>query len=87
MNQAGLAPCRRHARAIMPAAGVDVLVESAPLVPLACTQLSKEIQVLNAALYERFSSRSGADFANRVLSAMREQFGGHDEKKIRKKLR
>jgi 6-phosphogluconate dehydrogenase len=37
--------------------------------------------VLSAALYERFSSRAGADFANRVLSAMRKQFGGHDEKK------
>ena len=36
--------------------------------------------VLSAALYERFSSRGDADFANRVLSAMRKQFGGHDEK-------
>jgi 6-phosphogluconate dehydrogenase len=36
--------------------------------------------VLGAALFERFSSRDGADFANRVLSAMRKQFGGHDEK-------
>jgi 6-phosphogluconate dehydrogenase len=41
--------------------------------------------VLSAALYERFSSRGGADFANRVLSAMRKQFGGHDEKKTGKK--
>ena len=39
--------------------------------------------VLSAALYARFSSRDGADFANRVLSAMRKQFGGHDEKKRR----
>jgi 6-phosphogluconate dehydrogenase len=39
------------------------------------------VPVLSAALYERFSSRDGADFANRVLSAMRNQFGGHDEKK------
>jgi 6-phosphogluconate dehydrogenase len=37
--------------------------------------------VLSAALYERFSSRDGADFANRALSAMRRQFGGHVEKK------
>jgi 6-phosphogluconate dehydrogenase len=37
--------------------------------------------VLSAALYERFSSRSRADFANQVLSAMRWQFGGHSEKK------
>jgi 6-phosphogluconate dehydrogenase len=36
--------------------------------------------VLSAALYERFSSRGDADFANRMLSAMRKQFGGHDEK-------
>jgi 6-phosphogluconate dehydrogenase len=39
------------------------------------------VNVLSAALYARFSSRGGADFANRVLSAMRKQFGGHDEKK------
>jgi len=39
------------------------------------------VPVLSAALFERFSSRDGADFANRVLSAMRQQFGGHDEKK------
>ena len=36
--------------------------------------------VLTAALNERFSSRGGSDFSNRVLSAMRKQFGGHDEK-------
>src|ERR1041384_8209473 len=36
--------------------------------------------VLSAALYERFSSRGEADFANRVLSAMRREFGGHEEK-------
>ena len=36
--------------------------------------------VLSAALYERFASRGGADFANRVLSAMRQEFGGHVEK-------
>jgi 6-phosphogluconate dehydrogenase len=37
--------------------------------------------VLTASLYERFSSRGEADFADRVLSAMRKQFGGHHEKK------
>ena len=37
--------------------------------------------VLTAALYERFSSRGAADFANKVLSAMRYEFGGHVEKK------
>lgn len=37
--------------------------------------------VLTAALYERFSSRGQAEFANRILSAMRYEFGGHLEKK------
>lgn len=37
--------------------------------------------VLTASLYERFSSRGEADFADKVLSAMRKQFGGHHEKK------
>ena len=36
--------------------------------------------VLTAALYARFSSRGEADFQNKVLSAMRYQFGGHLEK-------
>jgi 6-phosphogluconate dehydrogenase len=36
--------------------------------------------VLSAALYARFSSRGEADFQNKVLSAMRYQFGGHVEK-------
>ena len=36
--------------------------------------------VLTAALYERFSSRGEADFADKLLSAMRFQFGGHLEK-------
>jgi 6-phosphogluconate dehydrogenase len=36
--------------------------------------------VLTTALYERFNSRGEADFANRLLSAMRYQFGGHVEK-------
>ncbi len=36
--------------------------------------------VLSTALYQRFSSRGESDFADRVLSAMRYQFGGHKEK-------
>jgi 6-phosphogluconate dehydrogenase len=36
--------------------------------------------VLTAALYERFSSRGEAEFAGKVLSAMRKEFGGHTEK-------
>ncbi len=38
--------------------------------------------VLTAALYERFASRGEAEFADRLLSAMRYQFGGHLEKGI-----
>jgi 6-phosphogluconate dehydrogenase len=36
--------------------------------------------VLSSALYERFSSRGEADFSDKVLSAMRHEFGGHVEK-------
>jgi 6-phosphogluconate dehydrogenase len=36
--------------------------------------------VLTTALYSRFASRDMDDFGNRLLSAMRKQFGGHDEK-------
>jgi 6-phosphogluconate dehydrogenase len=36
--------------------------------------------VLSAALYERFSSRGEDDFADKLLSALRFQFGGHKEK-------
>jgi 6-phosphogluconate dehydrogenase len=36
--------------------------------------------VLSAALYERFSSRGAADFQDKLLSAMRYEFGGHEEK-------
>jgi 6-phosphogluconate dehydrogenase len=37
--------------------------------------------VLSAALFERFSSRGEDDFADKVLSALRYEFGGHEEKK------
>ena len=36
--------------------------------------------VLSTALYERFSSRGEGDFAGKVLSALRFEFGGHHEK-------
>ena len=36
--------------------------------------------ILSAAVYQRFSSRGAADFADKVLSAMRHSFGGHVEK-------
>jgi 6-phosphogluconate dehydrogenase len=39
------------------------------------------VPVLSAALYERFTSRGDADFQDKLLSAMRFQFGGHLEKK------
>lgn len=38
------------------------------------------VPVLSAALYERFASRGEADFADKLLSAMRFEFGGHQEK-------
>jgi 6-phosphogluconate dehydrogenase len=37
--------------------------------------------VISAALYARFESRGNAEYANRLLSAMRFAFGGHLEKK------
>ena len=37
--------------------------------------------VLSAALYQRFSSHGEADFADKLLSAMRNAFGGHLERK------
>ena len=36
--------------------------------------------VLSSALFERFSSRGEDEFADKLLSAMRKQFGGHDQK-------
>src|SRR5207244_6469315 len=38
------------------------------------------VPVLSTALYERFSSRGEADFQDKLLSAMRFEFGGHLEK-------
>lgn len=39
--------------------------------------------VLSASLYSRFASRNNDEFANRVLSAMRYKFGGHNEKPVK----
>ncbi len=47
----------------------------------AAIEESAPAPVLSAALYQRFTSRGEADFANRVLSALRFEFGGHVEKK------
>jgi 6-phosphogluconate dehydrogenase len=38
--------------------------------------------VIATALFSRFESRGDADYADRLLSAMRKQFGGHDEKPV-----
>ena len=45
------------------------------------TDLGVPAHVITAALFERFSSRGEATYANRVLSAMRFAFGGHTEGK------
>jgi 6-phosphogluconate dehydrogenase len=39
------------------------------------------VPVISAALFGRFESRGDAEYADRLLSAMRKQFGGHEEKK------
>jgi len=46
----------------------------------AAVEESVPAPVLSAALFERFNSRGNAEFANRLLSAMRFEFGGHVEK-------
>jgi 6-phosphogluconate dehydrogenase len=48
---------------------------------LAAIESTAPAPVLTSALYERFTSRGEADFADKLLSAMRFQFGGHVEKK------
>ena len=47
---------------------------------IASVETGTPTPVLTAALFERFESRGDADFANRLLSAMRAEFGGHAEK-------
>jgi 6-phosphogluconate dehydrogenase len=48
---------------------------------LAAIDESVPAHVLASALYERFSSRGEADYADKLLSALRQQFGGHVEQK------
>jgi len=48
---------------------------------LAAVEEGVPCQVLSASLFERFGSRGAGDFAHRLLSAMRYEFGGHEEKK------
>ncbi|HEX9260159.1 MAG TPA: decarboxylating 6-phosphogluconate dehydrogenase [Acidimicrobiales bacterium] len=47
----------------------------------AAVDVGAPVHVLSAALFDRFESRDHAELTNRVLSAMRKQFGGHHEKK------
>ncbi len=47
---------------------------------IAAIETGTPAPLLTTALYERFNSRGEADFANKILSAMRFQFGGHHEK-------
>ena len=47
---------------------------------LAAIDIGAPAPILTTSLYERFTSRGEADFADKLLSAMRKQFGGHDEK-------
>jgi 6-phosphogluconate dehydrogenase len=47
---------------------------------MAAIETGTPAHVLTAALFNRFSSRGEADFGDRLLSAMRFQFGGHHEK-------
>lgn len=48
---------------------------------IAAIEAGVPAHVLSAALFDRFNSRGEADFANKLLSAMRFQFGGHHEKR------
>ena len=73
----------RAAWMMVPAAAVDPTLNA--LVPLlepddVVIDEAVPAPVLSAALYERFGSRGEADFANQVLSALRYEFGGHEEK-------
>jgi 6-phosphogluconate dehydrogenase len=45
----------------------------------AAVEMGVPAHVLTTALYERFSSRGEADFADKLVSAMRKEFGGHEE--------
>jgi 6-phosphogluconate dehydrogenase len=47
---------------------------------LAAIDTGTPAPVLTTALHERFSSRGNAEFADKLMSALREQFGGHQEK-------
>ncbi len=46
----------------------------------AAIELGVPASTISASLFDRFASRGNDDFANKVLSAMRKEFGGHHEK-------
>jgi 6-phosphogluconate dehydrogenase len=48
---------------------------------IAAIESGAPARVLTTALYDRFTSRGESDYADKILSAMRYQFGGHHEKK------
>ena len=47
---------------------------------LAAVDVGAPAHILTSALYDRFESRGESDFADKLMSAMRKEFGGHDEK-------
>ncbi len=49
----------------------------------AAVETATPVHVLAAALFSRFSSRGEADYGDRLLSAMRKQFGGHQEPPVK----
>jgi len=49
---------------------------------IAAIEAGVPVHVLSAALFDRFNSRGEAGFENRILSAMRYEFGGHHEKSL-----
>ena len=74
----------------VPAPSMDAISAPSPWISrrwtiAAAIDESVPAPVLSAALYERFSSRGEADFADKVLSALRYEFGGHEEKAAAKK--
>ncbi|MEY2591186.1 MAG: 6-phosphogluconate dehydrogenase, partial [Acidimicrobiaceae bacterium] len=48
----------------------------------AAVEIGVPAAVLTASLFTRFASQGNADYANKLQSAMRKQFGGHAEKKV-----
>ena len=75
----GVAPCSRTRRSRTFTGRVSDSGEGRWTIKAAIDE-AVPAPVLTAALYERFSSRGEADFPNKLLSAMRYEFGGHVEK-------